>query len=199
PAYKSGRVAEPLPLQMIVGDLDDQLRPHRLPARVPRARPTARSTRQPRRAGLVSGAREPRVAALGVLAERGELFGDAGALGGREPRRDADVAQDPRLIEQAEQQRTHTVAVLVPAEAADDAVGRALVLDLEHLALARQVRQRQGLRDHPVQPRPFEVTEPERRDRAILGRWRQMQRRTQLRELALEQLAPLAERAIEQR
>src|SRR5690606_18887761 len=80
-----------------------------------------------------------------------------------------------------------------------DAVGRALVLDLEHLALARQVRQRQGLRDHPVQPRPFEVTEPERRDRAILGRWRQMQRRTQLRELALEQLAPLAERAIEQR
>jgi hypothetical protein len=39
-------------------------------------------------------------------------------------------------------------------------VGRALVLDLEHRALAGLVRLIQRLGDHAIQPRAFELVEP---------------------------------------
>ena len=53
------------------------------------------------------------------------------------------------VVVQAEQQRAdvRARAVLVPAEAGDDAVGGALVLDLEHRALARLVRRVEPLGD----------------------------------------------------
>ena len=58
---------------------------------------------------------------------------------------------------------------LVPSEAGDDAVRRALVLDLEHRALARLIRQRVGLGDDPVETGAFEPLQPFRGERTIAG------------------------------
>ena len=61
------------------------------------------------------------------------------------------------VVEQPEQQRPDVRArpVLVPAEAGDDAVGRALVLDLEHRPLAGLVRARRAAsRSTPSSPAP---------------------------------------------
>jgi hypothetical protein len=53
---------------------------------------------------------------------------------------------------QPEEQRPNVRAraVLVPAEAGDDAIGGALMLDLQHRPLARLVGVRQLLRDDAV-------------------------------------------------
>jgi len=58
-----------------------------------------------------------------------------------ERRRHADVMEIAMLVIETEQERADafTLAVLVPPEAGDDAVGGARVLDLEHRALARLV------------------------------------------------------------
>jgi hypothetical protein len=55
-------------------------------------------------------------------------------------------------------------AVLVPAEAGDDAVGGALVLDLEHQALVGDVGEVAALGDHPVEAGALEAGEPVGRD-----------------------------------
>ena len=49
---------------------------------------------------------------------------------------------------------------LVPAEAGDDAVGGARVLDLDHRALAGLVRAVSRLRDDAVEAGAFEAREP---------------------------------------
>src|SRR5437667_261599 len=46
--------------------------------------------------------------------------------------------------------------VLVPSEPGDDAVGRSLMLDLEHRPLARQVATVEPLGDDPVEPGALE-------------------------------------------
>ena len=84
-----------------------------------------------------------------------------------------------RVVEQAEQQRPDVGAraVLVPAEPGDDAVGRALVLDLEHRPLARLVGSVESLGDDPVETGALEPLEPVRGGRAIAGRRGQVDRR----------------------
>ena len=75
------------------------------------------------------------------------------------------------VVVEPEQQRAdeRVLAALVPAEAGDHAVGGALVLDLQHHALARRVGERLGLRHHAVEAGAFEPLEPvggDARDRA---------------------------------
>ena len=71
--------------------------------------------------------------------------------------------------------------VLVPAEAGDDAVGRALVLDLEHRPLARLVRRVEPLGDDAVETGALEPVEPVRGGRPVARRRRQVDRRRRRR------------------
>ena len=92
------------------------------------------------------------------------------------------------VVVQPEQQRADVRArpVLVPAEAGDDAVRRALVLDLEHRALARLVRRVEALGDDAVEPGALEPIEPVGGGRPVAGRRRQVDRRLRLAEHGLE-------------
>ena len=78
----------------------------------------------------------------------------------RERRRHADVLQLVVVVVQPEQQRADAVAVLVDAVAGDDALGRALVLDLDERPLVRQVRVVEALGDDAVEAGALEAPEP---------------------------------------
>ena len=82
--------------------------------------------------------------------------------------------------------------VLVPPEPGDDAVGGALVLDLEHRPLARQVRAVQPLGDDAVQAGALEPVEPVRGEGAVPGRGRQVDGRLGAREDLLQPRPALA-------
>ena len=66
--------------------------------------------------------------------------------------------------------------VLVPAEASHDTVGRSLVLDLEHRALAGLIGSIEPLGDHPVEAGALEAIEPVPGGRAVAGRGCQVDR-----------------------
>ena len=97
------------------------------------------------------------------------------------------------VVEQAEQQRTdvRTGPVLVPAEPRHHAVGRALVLDLEHRALAGLVRGVEPLGHDAVETGTLEVVEPVGRERAVAGRGGEVDRRRGVGEDGLEAGAAL--------
>ena len=97
----------------------------------------------------------PRMAVERALAQRRQLLDQRPASLPRERRRDADVVQVALVVEQPEQQRPDVRAgpVLVPPEPGHDAVGGALVLDLEHRPLARQVGAVEPLGDDAVEAR----------------------------------------------
>src|SRR4051812_38814506 len=84
-------------------------------------------------------------------------------------------------------------AVLVPAEAGNGAVRRALVLDLDHRPLARLVRPIEPLCDDAVEPGALEPVEPVDGSGAVGRRRCQVDRRVELaRELPLEEGAALS-------
>src|SRR6478735_11285657 len=130
----------------------------------------------------------------GTLAERRELRHQRLALVPSERARDPDVVEVALSVEQPQEETADVSAgtVLVPPEARDDAVGGALVLDLEHRPLARQVRALEPFRDDAVEARALEAVEPVRRQRAIPGRGREVDRRLGVRERDLEPRASLA-------
>ena len=92
------------------------------------------------------------------------------------------------VVVEPEQQRADVGAraVLVPAEPGHDAIGGALVLDLEHRPLAGLVGRIEPLRDDAVEPRALEPLEPVGRGRAVPGRRRQVDRRLGVAEDGLE-------------
>src|SRR5882672_1792130 len=143
PALEVGGVAEPHALEVLERDLADQAEADRLPGQILAAVPPAGRAGQALLGLLILplGPVAPRVGLAGAVAQRGELLGELGAPGPGERGCHADVMQDAGVVVQAEQQRADqgALAALVPAEAADHAVRRALVLDLEHHALARGV------------------------------------------------------------
>ena len=98
------------------------------------------------------------------------------------------------VVVQPEQERSdeRPGPVLVPAEAGHDAVGRALVLDLEHRPLARLVRGVEPLGDDPVEPGALEPVEPVGRLGPVAGRRGQVDRRLGRPEDRLEPGAPLS-------
>ena len=104
------------------------------------------------------------------------------------------MVERPGVVEQPQQQRpdVRPGPVLVPAEPGHDAVGGALVLDLEHRPLARLVGRVEPLGDHAIEPGALEPLEPVRGGRAIAGRRRQVDRRLRGAEDGLEALSPLA-------
>ena len=89
----------------------------------------------------------------------------------------------PVVVVEAEQERADHRArpVLVPAEAGDDAVGRARVLDLDHRALAGAVRRVETLGHHAVETGALEAAEPVLGERAIARRGREVDRRRRAR------------------
>ena len=105
-----------------------------------------------------------------------------------------DVVQVAVVVEQAEEQRADAVAVLVPAEPGDHAVGRALVLHLRHHALVLLVGLVGGLGHHAVEPGALEADEPVLRDVRIVGHRREVHPIAVLAERLLEEPAPLGER-----
>ena len=64
------------------------------------------------------------------------------------------------IVEQAEEEGADDAPGLVPPEAPDDAVRRALVLHLHHGPLVRLVGELAVLDDHAVQPGALEPGEP---------------------------------------
>src|SRR5438477_171635 len=90
---------------------------------------------------------------------------------------DADVVEVAVRVVEPEQQRPDDPAALVPAEPGDDAVGRALVLDLDHHPLVLAVVDVLPLDDNTVESGALETIEPVARDTRIGGEWRQVDRR----------------------
>ncbi len=128
--------------------------------------------------------------------ERGE-FVDEFAPSRRRERADApDVVQLAVRVGEREQQRSDAIAALVHAITDDDGFGRALVLDLEHRALARLVDVGATLRDDAVEPRALELLEPATCLLGVARRTRQVDRidRRPLREQRLQSCATFLER-----
>ena len=91
------------------------------------------------------------------------------------------------IVVQAEQQRADGrraafAHALVPAQAGDDAIGRSLVLDLQHRAFARLVRSVARLGDHAIESGAFELAQPLRGHPAVAGGRRHAQRRLRIRQ-----------------
>src|SRR5262249_14263671 len=117
-------------------DLTDALRPERLPAQIFSAVPPAGRTGQPLSLGtgflLCRGPIPPRMVFECLRAQRRQLDGELPAPRGRGRRGDPRMVERVSVVVEAEQERAdhRAGAMLVPAEAGDHAVSRALVLDL---------------------------------------------------------------------
>ena len=86
------------------------------------------------------------------------------------------MLQHAAIVIQTEQQRAHRVfSALVPAEARNDAISCARVLDFDHRALARLIRDVRRLGDDAVETGAFEARQPfaarSLRSRVIGVRW----------------------------
>ncbi len=191
-----GGVTEAPALHVVVRHLGDALDPEWLPAQVLVGVPAARPARLLRRLVHVVGPISPRVAFEGVLAKGLELGGELDAPLVGEARGHADVVQRAARVVEPEQQRAHVGAgaVLVPAKARDDRVAGALVLDLEHRALARLVGAVSRLGHHTVEARALEAMKPVLCDGAVGRRGRQVDRRVHALQHRHEPRAPLDER-----
>src|SRR5207249_6675678 len=192
PPHEDRRVAEAVPLQVVVLHLAYALDPQGLPREVlALARPALASRHSPRpfeRAGPLP----PGMTGERVRAQRGELLRQPPPRLRGERRGHADVVQRAQGVVEAEQKRADELArtVLVPAEAAHHAVRGAGMLDLDHRALARLVGRGLVLGDDAVEPGALEAVEPLLRDHAVAAAGREVH--GTLRALAEGGLQPLA-------
>ena len=92
---------------------------------------------------------------------------------------DAHVVEHAVVVVEAEQQRTDAFAVLVHPETRDDAVARALVLHLQHRALAGLVGSPSGFATTPSKPAPSKRSNHSARGRDS-GRRREVERRQRI-------------------
>ena len=130
-------MAETVACDVVVAHLHHQLGPQRLPFRGPRRAPAARTPRSI--AGETRGGDEP-------FQTGRQLW----LLMVSEARGKADMMEEAPVVVEAEQQRAHAPAPGLVAEPADDTVGGAQMLDLEHGAFPRKVGEVQALRHHPI-------------------------------------------------
>src|ERR671931_294532 len=100
-------------------------------------------------------------------------------------------------VVETEQERARQRPVLEEPETRDDAVGGLLLLDLDHGALARQVRTRWILRDDAVDATGLD--EPLTRLLLVVGAWRQDDPTARARKQSLELVPPFGERFVEER
>jgi hypothetical protein len=112
--------------------------------------------------------------------------------------RDADVAEPLLLVVEPEQERARERPVDEPAEAGDGAVGRSLVLDLDHRAATRLVRHVGTLGDDAVDARALEAVEPAGGAGRVVGRRREEERRREAAEERLQAPPALVERPVAQ-
>ena len=97
------------------------------------------------------------------------------------------------LVVEPEQQRADRVlSALVPAKTGDGAVGRPRVLDLDHRAFAGLVVACCRLRDHAVEPGPFESCQPLGGHIPIAGHRREMDGRGGISQQLFQLRAPIA-------
>ena len=160
PPHEPCGVAEPVPLEVLVRDLGDQLGTQRLPRQVLRRVPAARRAGHAGRGRVGAAPVAPRMVSQRVHAVGGQLVDELAAERRREAAGHPDVVEHPVVVVEAEEQRADPAAVLVGAVAGDDAVGGPLVLDLHHGPLPGAVRVVEALADDPVEPGPFELGEP---------------------------------------
>src|SRR5437762_6532213 len=195
PALEVGRVAEALALHVLVGDLANKLGAQRLPRHVLALAPAAEPAghRAPRRSDRLRPP-GPRVAVEGVLPVGRQLVDQLLAPAHGERAGDADVVEVAVRVVEPEQQRPDDPAALVPAEPGDDAVGRALVLDLDHHPLVLAVVDVLPLDDNTVESGALETIEPVARDTRIGGEWRQVDRRLEGLADLLQVRPPIGER-----
>src|SRR5580704_4900675 len=173
PAQELRGMSEPSPLHVVVRDLTDALRPERLPAQIFPAVPPAGRTGHPLslRAGflLCHGPIPPWMVFERVGAQRRQLDDELLAHRGRERRGDPDMVERVIVVVKAEQERADHRAgtLLVPAEASDQAVSRALVLHLDHRAFPGAIGPVETLCHDTIEPGALEAAEPVRRKRSI--------------------------------
>src|SRR3984885_12334121 len=153
-AEQLGPMAEPVARHVVVPDLDDQLRPQRLPfaaaLRAPAARPARRlaaETRRPLQSANLSGQRWPLV----IGDRRGE----------------ADMVQQALRVVETEQQGADFRPVALVSKASDHAIGGTQGLAFDKRALAAQILSGQPLGDDPVTAVVIEIVEPLRRSGEI--------------------------------
>jgi hypothetical protein len=109
----------------------------------------------------------------------------------------ADVGEHTRVVVEPEQERPDRVGTaLVQPVAGDDAVGRSLVLDLEHHAFVGLVRPFERLGDDPVEPGALELVEPPTRELGVGRGRRDVDRRPRVHERRLECGPSLGERPL---
>ena len=125
------------------------------------------------RAGLTRDRRvgpvAPRVAVERAVAVGRELVDQLGSPRRGEAAGDPDVVQHAVVVVEAEQQRPDPQAVLVRTGAGDHDVGGALVLHLQHRALALGVGAVERLGHDAVEPRALEALEPTRGESRLGG------------------------------
>ena len=182
----SGGVAEAVALQVVVLHLADALDAQRLPRQV-----LARAPAALRRRACAS---IPRSApAQSRHGWSSSAFLRSGASSCTSCLRVAIVNEDvtptccstpASSYRPSSSEPTASVPALVPAEAGDDAIGGARVLDLDHRALARLVARPTRLGDDAVEAGAFEARRASRRDRAIARHRREVERRLRPRRAA---------------
>src|SRR5262249_51887956 len=149
-------------LKMVVADLADPLEPKRLPRQVLAAVPARRRARHALTRGVpVVLERRPVLPRMRVERAFAERLGPPRALRASRLREGCTypgVVKLAVVVVQTEEERAHELPLpaFEPAEASDDAVGRARVLDLHHRALVRQVAEVERLRHHAVETGAFE-------------------------------------------
>ena len=182
-AHELGAMAEPVARHMVVSDLDDQLRPQRLPfaaaLRAPAARAARRLTRETWR-GLQSA----------------QLSGQGFPLVIGDRRGEADVIQQALRVVETEQQGSHLVAAAQVSKASDHTIGGPQALDLDHRALAAEIFLVQPLGDDPVPSIAIEIVKPLGRLRQIAraGRYDELSGNGSLLAEGFERASPLSER-----
>jgi hypothetical protein len=136
-----------------------------------------------------------------MLVERGDQRLELGeqlvAAGHRERANDADAGQLPGVAVQAEQERAdRLLAGLVCPVAGHHAVGRPLVLDLEHDPPVRLVGAGQRLSDDPVQAGSLELLEPSLSQGVVGGRRRHVEGRGHAGQRLFQRRPALLERPL---
>src|ERR1700674_2535515 len=179
PALKADAVTEATVLQTIERDFAHEFRAQRFPGEVAVLRPATRS------------ARRPPALKTGPATQRLEHCDQVASLRVVESRGVANELEGLAAID-AEQERPDTLAVVAPAKPTDDNVRRALLLDLDHGALARFVDALDALGHDAVEPGSAVFLQPADRDVAIAGRGAQVDRRRLRAEQFLEPLAPFS-------
>src|SRR6201995_1826617 len=162
-------MAKALAAEMVVADLDHELRLERTPLCRPLGRPAARAARR------VAGE-------AGLCNQRLEAVGQCGLVVALDRGGEADMVQQSLVIVEAEQQRADHLPpvdlVARVAEPAYHAIGAAQFLDLLHaVAIAGLIGQVDALGDHAVTA-PARLRQPFLRKGVAWRRSRQAKART---------------------